>query len=178
MVGEAVSGAGSRAFLDAALPGVMTRIENAARRAGRDPQEIRLMAVTKGFPRETVGGCDAAGVSLLGENRVQEAEQKYVDLPGALRAPPHRSSAEKQGAGSVGAVRLRAVHRQGGDRVALESRRAERGRTMDILLELNTSGEEAKSGFAPGRSFLLPWAFFPGCLICGAGTDDGGSSQR
>ena len=66
--------------LASALPGVRARIEEAARRSGRSPAEVRLMAVTKGFPREAAEAALAAGITLLGENRVQEAELKYAEI--------------------------------------------------------------------------------------------------
>jgi PLP dependent protein len=147
MVGEAVPQAGSPAFLQAALRVVQERIRNAARKAGRDPSEVRLMAVTKGFPKETVEQAMASGLTLLGENRVQEAELKYGEIPGGyeLHLIGHlQRNKARTACGLFSCV-------QSIDKLetaaALESRLAERGKTLEILLELNTSGEASKSGY-------------------------------
>jgi PLP dependent protein len=57
---------------------VRERIERAAARSGRDPAHIRLLGVTKTHPRSAVDEAIAAGIRLFGENRVQEADQKYT----------------------------------------------------------------------------------------------------
>jgi pyridoxal phosphate enzyme (YggS family) len=135
------------------LAAVRSRIAEAARRAGRDPSAVRLMAVTKGFPRETVMEALEAGASLFGENRVQEAETKFTDLAG--RCETHlighlQTNKAKAAAALFDCVQsIDSLHTA----EALDARCGERGRTMDVLLELNTSGEGSKSGF-PGRDEL------------------------
>ncbi|MGH2489750.1 MAG: YggS family pyridoxal phosphate-dependent enzyme, partial [Candidatus Limnocylindria bacterium] len=62
---------------------VRGRIERAADRAQRDPNEIRVVAVTKGFGPDVVRAAAAAGLGEFGENRVQEAEPKIAALPDA-----------------------------------------------------------------------------------------------
>jgi PLP dependent protein len=57
------------------------RIDEAARRAGRDPAAVRLVAVTKGVDVDRIAAVIAAGVTDIGENRVQEAAQKFDQLP-------------------------------------------------------------------------------------------------
>ena len=59
---------------------VRERVSQAARAAGRDPLEIRLICVTKGVPVERIREAVAAGVREIGENRVQEAQEKRVLL--------------------------------------------------------------------------------------------------
>jgi pyridoxal phosphate enzyme (YggS family) len=147
VVGKAEPEAGSSAFLQSTLPQVKEQIRNAALSAGRDPSEVRLMAVTKGFPREAAEAAIAAGIGLLGENRVQEAEMKYAEISGPyeLHLIGHlQRNKARAASGLFSCV-------QSIDKIetaaALESRLAERGKVMDILLELNTSGEESKSGF-------------------------------
>jgi pyridoxal phosphate enzyme (YggS family) len=61
------------------------RLESAARKAGRDPSEIELMAVSKNFPASVIREVAESGQLLFGENRVQEAESKIPDLPARLR---------------------------------------------------------------------------------------------
>jgi PLP dependent protein len=131
----------------AALEEVRGRIEAAARRSGRDPSSVRLMAVTKGFPRDVVVEAVARGLSLFGENRVQEAEGKFLDAPEALELHliGHLQRNKARTASGLFAC-VQSIDKVE-TAVALDTRCEERGRTMDILLELNTSGEGSKSGF-------------------------------
>jgi len=165
------------------LAAVRSRIAEAARRAGRDPSTVRLMAVTKGFPRETVVEALEAGATLFGENRVQEAETKFTDLAG--RCETHlighlQTNKAKAAAALFDCVQsIDSLHTA----QALDARCAERGRTMDVLLELNTSGEASKSGF-PGRDELaagleevekLPRLRVRGLMTVGPLTEDEGA---
>src|SRR4030043_2284186 len=59
---------------------VMERIEKAARRVGRDPSEIKLVAVSKTVEPESIKEAIEAGVSILGENYVQEAKKKIEEI--------------------------------------------------------------------------------------------------
>jgi pyridoxal phosphate enzyme (YggS family) len=129
------------------LAEVRARLDAAARRAGRDPVSVSLMAVTKGHPRETLEAAMTAGLSLFGENRVQEAEEKLVGLPaGAIvHLIGHLQRNKARTASGLFAC-VQSVDKLD-TAAALDARCAERGRTMDILLEVNTSGEPAKSGF-------------------------------
>src|SRR6266496_1984855 len=61
------------------------RIEAACQRAGRDPASIQLLAVSKGMPPEVVRAAADLGLSLFGENKVQEAKAKIGLCPGRLR---------------------------------------------------------------------------------------------
>jgi hypothetical protein len=137
--------------ITSAVAAVQDRINAAAERAGRDPSSIRLMAVTKGFSLQVVLDARAAGLSLFGENRVQEAEQKFLDQAAGieLHLIGHLQRNKARAASGLFAC-VQSI-----DKVetaeALHGRCEERGRTMDILLELNTSGEPAKSGFLSRR---------------------------
>ncbi|TCH98689.1 YggS family pyridoxal phosphate-dependent enzyme [Roseococcus sp. SYP-B2431] len=62
------------------LARILARIETAARRAGRDPAAVTLVAVSKTHPAEAVAAALAAGQAVFGENRVQEAAQKFPPL--------------------------------------------------------------------------------------------------
>jgi len=136
------------------LAEVRSRIAEAARRAGRDPSRVRLMAVTKGFPRETVIEALEAGASLFGENRVQEAETKFTDLAG--RCETHLIGHLQTNKARAAAALFDCVQSIDSPHtaLALDARCNERARSMEVLLELNTSGEQSKSGFA-GRGELL-----------------------
>jgi pyridoxal phosphate enzyme (YggS family) len=130
-----------------ALADARSRIAAAAARAGRAPGDVRLMAVTKGFPRGVVQDAMGAGLSLFGENRVQEAEAKFAALPGQWEAHliGHLQTNKARAAAALFACvqSIDSSHTA----EALNGRCAELDRSMDVLLELNTSGEQAKSGF-------------------------------
>jgi PLP dependent protein len=136
------------------LSEVRARVDAAARKSGRSPSDVRLMAVTKGFPRELVAETMAAGALLFGENRVQEAESKFADLAGRceLHLIGHLQTNKARAAAALFSCvqSIDSLHTA----QALNGRCAESGRSMDVLLELNTSAEETKSGFA-GRDELL-----------------------
>ncbi|HEU4753939.1 MAG TPA: YggS family pyridoxal phosphate-dependent enzyme [Armatimonadota bacterium] len=130
--------------------GVRERIFRAAEKNGRSGEEIRLVAVTKRQPVEAVREALAAGVRELGENYVQEAEQKWAEL-GRVLATRHlighlqRNKAGKAAAlfdmvQTVDSLELaRALGRRAGDL----------GRELDALIEVNISGEATKHGVAP-----------------------------
>ena len=131
------------------LSEVRERIAAAARRAGRDPREIRLMAVTKTFPWTYVETAIQAGLTLFGENRVQEAQSKY---PSELPDPGvelHLIGHLQRNKAKIAASLFRCV--QSIDKVqtaaALERHCAQLERSMEILMELNTSGEASKFGY-------------------------------
>jgi pyridoxal phosphate enzyme (YggS family) len=162
------------------LTDVRSRIDAAARKSGRAPSDVRLMAVTKGFPREVVLEALAAGMSLFGENRVQEAESKFVDLPGQweMHLIGHlQTNKAKAAAALFSCVQsIDSPHTA----EALNARCAEHGRVLDVLLELNTSGEDSKSGFRTRDDLLagleavqaLPHLRPRGLMTVGPLTDD------
>jgi pyridoxal phosphate enzyme (YggS family) len=122
------------------------RVAAAAARAGRDPAEIRILAVTKTQPRARVEDALEAGLRLIGENRVQEADAKLFPVP---------PGAELHLIGHLQRNKARAAARlfhtvQSIDKLAtaqaLQRALVAMDGTMDVLLELNTSGEAAKHG--------------------------------
>ncbi len=129
------------------LKEIYQRIDSAAARSSRSGDQIKLMAVTKTKGREQVEAAYKAGVRLFGENRVQEAYEKYENFyPDAeLHLIGHlQSNKAKQAAELVTCV-------QSIDKVKtareLEKRCAALDKQMDIFIEFNTSGEESKSGY-------------------------------
>lgn len=134
--------------LAAAYVAVQQRIEAAARRAGRPLSGIRLMAVSKGFPRAAVDAALAAGLRLFGENRVQEAEGKFAELPTdvELHLIGHLQRNKARTAAAVFSCVQSIDKTETAE--ALDAHCAQRGTVMDVLLELNASGEQSKSGFA------------------------------
>jgi pyridoxal phosphate enzyme (YggS family) len=132
------------------LHSVRDRIAAAASRAGRHPGDVRLLAVTKTFPLEFIEVARRAGLKLFGENRVQEAQSKYRSLVDDPQLELHLIGHLQRNKAKIAASLFRCV--QSIDKLAtadaLNRYCGESGTTMDILLELNTSGEETKFGFA------------------------------
>lgn len=143
--------------LSEALQAVRTRIDAAARAAGRDPSEVTLLAVSKTFPSPVVRAAHAAGQSAFGENYVQEAVAKRADLAGlpGLRLVligPLQGNKARLAAETFDAVesidRLKIAQRLS------EARTAQRP-PLDVLVQVNISGEASKSGCAPGEALAL-----------------------
>ena len=130
---------------------VRERIAAAARRAGRNPEEVALMAVTKTFPPELIRQAYEAGQRVFGENRVQEFAGKFdalCDLSGAewhmighLQSNKARKAAEIFAA--VDSVDSLALTEK------LNAAAETAGKRMAVLVEVNIGGEAAKCGLAP-----------------------------
>jgi len=142
-----------RERLAEALPVVRGRMEDAAAAAGRDPGAVRLVAVTKGHPIEALEAALDAGLTHLGENRVEELEEKVAVL-GRDRVTWHmigHLQSRKAGRAlhaadlihSVDSLRLAGKLSRAAESDGVEAR---------ILVQVNTSGEEAKSGFERGAA--------------------------
>jgi pyridoxal phosphate enzyme (YggS family) len=132
------------------LRSVRRRMAQAAARAGREARDIRLMAVTKTFPVDYVEAARIEGLGLFGENRVQEARGKYGSLIGSSGLELHLIGHLQRNKAAIAASLFACV--QSIDKLhtaqALNRHCAELDRSMDVLLELNTSGEPGKYGFA------------------------------
>lgn len=137
------------------LAAVTERIGAAARRAGRDPAAVTLVAVTKTRPPEDLLAAWEAGVRHFGENRVQEAEAKFPHLPpGAVRhlVGPVQSNKANRAARVAGV--LHAV--DSADVARRLARAAEAGgRRLAVYVEVNTGGEETKAGVPPAEAPAL-----------------------
>jgi len=131
------------------LARVRERIEAACRRAGRSPEEVTLVGVSKGFPAEAVAEACAAGLGDVGENRVQEAEAKIAALADQGVRPRWHLVGHLQTNKVKTALGLFAIiHSVDSVRLAeAVSRRARE--PVPILLEVNVGQEASKFGFAP-----------------------------
>ena len=133
------------------LARVRQRIAEAARRAGRRPEDIVLMAVTKTFPAEIIREAYASGQRLFGENRVQEFAEKaamLADLPGSeFHLIGHLQSNKAGKAAQIfsGIDSVDSLHLAEKLNAAAEKS----GKRLPILIEINVGGEAAKSGIAP-----------------------------
>ena len=138
------------------IAAIQVRIAQAAHRAGRRPEEIALMAVSKTHPPEKIREAYAAGLRLFGENKVQEFAGKFAalkDLPdakfqmiGHLQSNKAAKAAELFSAiDSVDSLRLAEK---------LNAAAAAENKQLAILIEINIAGEAAKSGIAPDSAEL------------------------
>ncbi|MFC8599998.1 MULTISPECIES: YggS family pyridoxal phosphate-dependent enzyme [unclassified Isoptericola] len=184
-----------RPGIPARLAAVHDRVAAAARAAGRDPRDVRVLLATKTQDATTVLDgvraaldlADAAGDDrpvLVGENRVQELVAKAPALAALVAAG--RVEAHLIGHLQKNKVNAVLVAATGVDSVdsldlarALSTRCARDGRTLDVLVQVNVSGEDSKSGVAPDDAAALardvaalPGLRLTGFMTIGARSDD------
>jgi len=134
------------------LQAVRQRIERAAAAAGRDPGSVMLLAVSKTHPAGLVGEALAAGQRAFGENYVQEALEKMDALAGSgiewHLVGPLQSNKTK-----IVAARFDWVHTIEKERIArrLSEQRPRELAPLNVLVQVNVSGEASKSGAAPAE---------------------------
>ena len=135
--------------LEANLNAVQQRIEAACARAGREPASVILVAVTKGHPPEVVCSAAALGLSLFGENKVQEAKAKIPFCPGKVRWHMVGHLQTNKCRDAVGLFEM--VQSVDSLHLAEElNQRAEQAsKTLPVLLEVNAVGEASKFGYHP-----------------------------
>jgi len=133
------------------LATIHARIGAACQRAGRDPATVRLLPVSKTKPESTLRLAYAAGCRMLGENKVQEAYGKWESMQDL--ADLHWSVI-----GHLQTNKARMVARFASEFQALDSLRLAEaldrrlqagGRSLDVFVQINTSGEASKYGLAP-----------------------------
>ena len=141
-------GADPLATFRANLTSVENRIAGACARAGRDRAEVRLLAITKTVPAPVLRFAFEAGLRVFGENKLQEAMTKcesLTDLPIDWSIVGHLQS-----------NKVKYLARIASEFHALDSLRlAREGRSLDVYVQVNTSGEESKFGLHP--DVLLPF---------------------
>jgi pyridoxal phosphate enzyme (YggS family) len=130
---------------------VRDRIAAACARAGRDPDEVRLVAVSKGVAAERVAELAALGVTRFGENYVQEwtaKRERLADLPAIewhFIGRPQRNKARLIATAAL-------VHSVADARIAaaLAADAQREDATVSVLVQVNVAGEATKGGVAPG----------------------------
>ncbi len=137
------------------LAAVRREIEEACRAAGRDPATVTLVAIAKTFPAAAIADVIAAGQTVFGENRVQEAKAKWPALkerhPGLQLhlVGPLQSNKVKEAL-----TLFDAIHSV--DRpslcAALAKEVAKQGRQPQLFVEVNTGGEPQKAGVLPEQA--------------------------
>jgi PLP dependent protein len=130
------------------LKTVMDRIASAARRAGRDPSSVRLVVVTKTVDVESIRQAVAAGASVLGENRVQEAREKIEKLGSLARW--HLIGHLQTNKAKYAVKLFDLIHSVDNLELAreLDKQAAKIGKIQDVLIEVSIAGEAAKAGVA------------------------------
>ena len=131
------------------LEAVRGQIAAACERAGRAAEAVRLLAVSKTYGPEAVRAAAAAGQRLFGENRVQEAAAKIPECPGRLEW--HLIGHLQSNKAAAAARLFDGVHSVDSAKLlkALDREAGAAGRRLQVLVQVNVSGERSKSGLAP-----------------------------
>jgi len=124
-------------------------IAEAAEKAGRHREKITVVAVSKTVEPERIREAIRCGIKIIGENKVQEAERKFKQIPeefekhlvGHLQTNKAKKAVELfDMIQSVDSLKLAEE---------VSKRAQQKGKTMDVLVEVNTSGEPSKFGLEP-----------------------------
>ena len=136
---------------------IQQRIAKACAKAGRNPEEVKLLLATKTVTPERIKIALEAGYTLIAENKVQELKEKYE----ALKDTPHTNHF----IGHLQTNKIKEILRyevscvESVDRLdlaqKLHNRLASEGKELDIFIQVNTSGEESKFGVAPEEALAL-----------------------
>lgn len=138
------------------LQAVRTRIERAARAAGRNPGAIELVAVSKTFPAAFIEQAHAAGQRAFGENFAQEAVEKITRL-GHLPLEWHFLGPIQSNKTALIATQFQWVHSVDREKIAhrLNASRPAELPPLEVCIQVNVSGEATKSGVRPGDAARL-----------------------
>ena len=139
------------------LQQILKRIEVSCNRAGRNPEEVKLLLATKTVPAERIKVALNAGQTLIGENIVQELKEKFE----ALKETPHT----KHFIGHLQSNKIKDILKcnvaciQSLDRFDLAEKLHQRlqaeGKTIEVFIQVNTSDEESKFGASPESAIEL-----------------------
>lgn len=162
------------------LAAVRARVDAAAQASGRDPADVRVLVATKTMPVAVVRAAVLAGATLVGENRVQELVEKasaLTDLRPSLHLIGHLQT------NKVNAALRDADCVQSVDSLDLAERLSRRceavDRELDVMVQVNVSGESTKAGVVPEAALelatavaALPRLHLVGLMTIGANTTD------
>ncbi|MCJ7578156.1 MAG: YggS family pyridoxal phosphate-dependent enzyme [candidate division Zixibacteria bacterium] len=131
---------------------IWSRIEKAAEKTGRDKEDIKLVAVTKTVEVERIKEAIKCGIETIGENRVQEAESKFVQI--TEKVEKHLIGHLQTNKAKKAVELFDFIQSVDSQHIAQEiSRRAfQMGKAMEVLVEINTSGEKSKFGVDPDQA--------------------------
>jgi pyridoxal phosphate enzyme (YggS family) len=127
----------------------LDQISNAARKSDRDPQDVRLVVVTKSQPLEIVQACIEAGVRILGENYPEEGVAKIQSIPSQSGVEWHMIGHVQSRKARLISAHFALLHSLDSLKLAnrLDRFAGELNRVLPVLLEFNMGGEESKSGW-------------------------------
>jgi PLP dependent protein len=151
------------------LTRIQERIKKTALRCGRQPDEVRLVAVSKTVPLEMMREAVSAGAAILGENYIQEARDKIALIGGACAW--HFIGHLQSNKAKLAAELFSLIHSV--DRIALaealNKEAANKNKILPILIQVNISGEETKSGIDPSgtRQLVQQAALLPHLSVQG-----------
>ncbi|MBA4169748.1 MAG: YggS family pyridoxal phosphate-dependent enzyme [Chloroflexi bacterium] len=133
---------------------ILQRLREVAEANGHDPERLKIAAVTKAWPLEVARAAVEAGLTRLGESRLQEAEPKVAALPDAEWHFIGRLQSNK----ARRAVRaFPVIHSV--DSIELMERLdqivADEGRQTNLMIQVNVSGEDTKAGLAPSALAMV-----------------------
>ena len=136
------------------LKTVRERINNAAKKAGRCPDEIKLIAVSKTKPLDMIFEAASCGVLDFGENRPQELAEKFGKVENARW---HLIGQLQKNKVKYIIDKAELIHSVDSLGLAeeIEKRAAKINKIQNILIQVNVSGEETKSGIAPEEAEML-----------------------
>lgn len=145
------------AEIERRLGEVRGRIVVAAERAGRSPDQVRIVAVSKTHPAEVVRAGYQSGLRLFGENRVEEAQPKQGQLTDLAELEWHMVGHIQSRKARGAAATFDAVHSVDRMKIARRlDRAAQGGARLKVLLECNVSAEAAKDGWPLANSESWP----------------------
>lgn len=151
------------------LETINKKIKEAALKVNRDPQEIKLVAVTKTATLEQIKEAINEGVKIIGENKVQEAKKKYQFLTKEVKwhLIGHLQTNKVKYAVEI----FDLIHSVDSIKLAkeIDKRSVQFKKTIDVLIEVNISGEETKYGYNPEKveAFLKEISEFSGIRVRG-----------
>lgn len=134
------------------LQTLQARIADAAKSVGRDPSEVRLIAVSKTMTHDAIRPLLAAGHRMFGENRVQEAQEKWPKLRAAIPGVHLSLIGPLQSNKTREAVEVfDAIHTLDRPKIAaaLAQEMARTGKKLDLFIQVNTGEEPQKAGIPP-----------------------------
>lgn len=139
------------------IESIQNRIAHAAQKAGRAPEEILLVAVTKTVDADTINQAVELGIKHLGENRVQEIQSKYPLVKSGSEIKWHLIGHLQTNKVKYIIDKVHMIHSVDSYKLAVEiNNRAKKiDRIMDILVQVNISGEESKYGIRKDECYEL-----------------------
>jgi len=140
-----------------AVSDLKKRVRVAAQKAERNPKDIRIIAVTKTHPPELVAAAIQAGLSDIGENKVQEAKDKFSVIPQDMKFKRHLVGHLQTNKVRQAVELFNMIHSVDSLRLAqeIDKRCYTTDRIMPILIQVNTTREKSKYGIDPDETLLL-----------------------